>query len=109
MHAGTYLRLWKLVIIIFPIVFLSLYLYNDYRSYNNKDILDTLLEEYVYVLPQHKVNHLDAVDDEDFDFLITNPEKYITKTDKKVKSPKLKGRFLHITDPHPDQIGRAHV
>ncbi|KAL6934820.1 related to Endopolyphosphatase [Hanseniaspora guilliermondii] len=102
MHAGTYLRLWKLVIIIFPIVFLSLYLYNDYRSYNNKDILDTLLEEDVYVLPQHKVNHLDAVDDEDFDFLITNPEKYITKTDKKVKSPKLKGRFLHITDPHPD-------
>ena len=102
MHAGTYLRLWRSLLILSPIVFLSLYLYNDYVKYDNKAILDTLLEENLYVLPPNNLNYLDTFDDEEIDLLIANPEKYITKTNKKSKGPQLKGRFLHITDPHPD-------
>lgn len=102
MHEYTFIKLWKSVLIFFPIVITTLYFYQTYNTDNNKDVLKNLFTENLYLLPNTSFSNTDVYTEDESDLLIKDPEKYITTTVTKNKKMKLKGRFLHITDPHPD-------
>lgn len=102
MHDRSFNKFWKLLLLFFPVALTTCYLYSNLNVHDNKDILNTLYKENLYLIPNITQNVIESENEDEFELLIKNPSKYITFSEVKNTKKKLTGRFLHITDPHPD-------